>query len=275
MYSVDTIVLTFFIYSVLGWICEVIYCSVPKKRFVNRGFLYGPYLPIYGFGATIVIVVLTRFMEHWYLVFIFGVILTSILEYFTSFLLEKIFSVKLWDYSNYPLNINGRVCALNSTLFGLLSLFIMYVVNEPVYHFLTGLNSTLLEILSLLVVAVMSADCAFSVSKMAQFQKAILELSQARAEIEERMRIARESVSSQMLEKINDRIKADIENVKASYYGKARHFFKSNPSLTVRREDLRKPFEFARETYDSVTQHRHNLRMQRKAEKKGDGNARS
>ena len=89
------------------------------------------------------------------------------------------------------------------------------------------------------------------------------------------MRIARESVSSQMLEKINDRIKADIENVKASYYGKARHFFKSNPSLTVRREDLRKPFEFARETYDSVTQHRHNLRMQRKAEKKGDGNARS
>ena len=160
LYDVDTIVLTFFIYSVLGWICEVVYCSVPKKHFVNRGFLFGPYLPIYGFGATFVIVLLEPFYDSWPMVMILSAVITSVLEYITSFLLEKIFKVKLWDYSTYPLNLNGRICALNSTLFALLSLFIIYVINTPVYSFLSSLNPTLVQILSLLVTAVMSADAA-------------------------------------------------------------------------------------------------------------------
>ena len=106
---VDRYIVLFFIFSILGYISEVIYCSVPAHRFVNRGFLYGPYLPIYGSGAMIVLVLLEPVADNPLLVFLFGLILTSILEYFTSWALEKLFSVKLWDYSKHRVNINGRV----------------------------------------------------------------------------------------------------------------------------------------------------------------------
>ncbi|HBB29668.1 MAG TPA: hypothetical protein DC000_10580, partial [Clostridiales bacterium] len=104
----------FIMYSVIGWICEVIFCSIPEKKFINRGFLNGPLCPIYGFGALIVIFFLTPFKDSIFLVFIFGLIVTSTLEYFTSYAMEKLFHSKWWDYSNNRFNINGRVCLLNS-----------------------------------------------------------------------------------------------------------------------------------------------------------------
>ena len=87
MWTLDTFIISFFIYSFIGWCCEVVYCSIPKKRFVNRGFMFGPYLPIYGSGAMVVLTLLRPFYDKWYLVFIFGVISTSIIEYFTSWAL--------------------------------------------------------------------------------------------------------------------------------------------------------------------------------------------
>ena len=89
----DSYIILFFIFSILGYISEVIYCSIPQHRFVNRGFLYGPYLPIYGSGAMIVLVLLEPFRSNPVLIFIFGLVLTSMLEYFTSWALEKLFSL--------------------------------------------------------------------------------------------------------------------------------------------------------------------------------------
>ena len=252
MYDVDTIVLTFFIYSVLGWICEVVYCSVPKKHFVNRGFLFGPYLPIYGFGATFVIVLLEPFYDSWPMVMILSAVITSVLEYITSFLLEKIFKVKLWDYSTYPLNLNGRICALNSTLFALLSLFIIYVINTPVYSFLSSLNPTLVQILSLLVTAVMSADAAVAVNKMSQFQHAMKEIAKARSEAEEKLKMIKSSLSGENLAAALDHLRKETEERKIAYYRGVRHFFKSNPSLTVKKAEFIKQFELARETYEAM-----------------------
>ena len=125
---VDNLIISFAVFSVLGYFAEVIYCSIPERRFVNRGFLYGPYLPIYGFGSLIVTIILDPVSQYPILVFLLSFLLTSVLEYFTSWLLEKLFSVKLWDYSKKRININGRVCLLNSTLFGLLGLFAEYAV---------------------------------------------------------------------------------------------------------------------------------------------------
>lgn len=124
--------LYFFIYSFGGWICECIYCSIPAKKFINRGFLYGPYCPIYGFGALIVTVLLDGYLNNPVLVFFLGMLLTSLLEYVTSFVMEKLFNKKWWDYSHYKFNINGRVCLLNSALFGIMSLFVIYVLHPEV-----------------------------------------------------------------------------------------------------------------------------------------------
>lgn len=269
LYDVDTIVLTFFIYSVLGWICEVVYCSVPKKHFVNRGFLFGPYLPIYGFGATFVIVLLEPFYDSWPMVMILSAVITSVLEYITSFLLEKIFKVKLWDYSTYPLNLNGRICALNSTLFALLSLFIIYVVNTPVYSFLSSLNPTLVQILSLLVTAVMSADAAVAVNKMSQFQHAMKEIAKARSEAEEKLRMIKSSLSGENLAAALDHLRKETEERKIAYYRGVRHFFKSNPSLTVKKAEFIKQFELARETYESMAKQVRDEYLREKEMRKG------
>ena len=154
----DTLIVVFFIYSVLGYFCEVVYCSVGQKRFVNRGFLYGPYLPIYGFGSLIVTVLLDPLSKWPVAVFILAFILTSCLEYFTSWLLEKFFSVKLWDYSKHRININGRVCLLNSTLFGILGLVAEYLVEPFVSRILGSLPADILHYAAILIVAVMSSD---------------------------------------------------------------------------------------------------------------------
>lgn len=124
--------LYFFIYSFGGWLCECIYCSIPAKKFINRGFLYGPYCPIYGFGALIVTLTLDGYLNNPVLVFFLGMFLTSLLEYITSYLMEKIFQKKWWDYSHYKFNIHGRVCLLNSTLFGIMSLFVIYILHPEV-----------------------------------------------------------------------------------------------------------------------------------------------
>ena len=267
MYSVDTIVLSFFIYSLLGWVCEVVYCSIPKRRFVNRGFLYGPYLPIYGTGATLVVVLMQPVIGSWPLVFILSLLLTSALEYITSFLLEKLFHVKLWDYSSYPLNINGRVCALNSTLFGLLSLFIVYIVNTPIQRFLFGLDETMVDILSLLIVAIMSADAAVTVVRMTAFQKAMKDLSLAKEEAEARLHLVLDQLSPSALELVKGRLAHEIEERKERWYRSAKHFIASNPSLTVRRDDLRKQWELAKASYDEIVARRRSERKARRKDK--------
>lgn len=118
-----------FIYSVLGWICEVIYCRIVHGNWTNRGFLSGPYCPIYGFGGLFIILLLSPFISNPILIFLLSILVTTTLEYITSFLMEKIFNAKWWDYSNEFLNINGRVCLATAIPFGILGVLVMYFIH--------------------------------------------------------------------------------------------------------------------------------------------------
>lgn len=126
------LLLYFFTYSFLGWVAECIYCGIPAKKFINRGFLAGPYCPIYGCGAMVVIHLLEPWSNRWLMIFLAGVVLTSTLEYITSYLMEKLFHTKWWDYSRHPFNIHGRICLKNSMLFGVMVLVVFYVVHPAV-----------------------------------------------------------------------------------------------------------------------------------------------
>lgn len=156
--------LYFIIYSVIGWMCEVVYCSVPQKRFVNRGVLRGPLCPIYGCGGLLVIFALQDFTQNPFSVFCVGVLLTSTLEYITSFLMEKLFHARWWDYSDKKFNLNGRVCLLNSLLFGLLSLVLMYGLHPFVVRVVAGLPEKGLAILFWCVLVIFLADVAAATS---------------------------------------------------------------------------------------------------------------
>lgn len=138
IYKFSYVFLLFFIYSVIGYLCEIIYCFIGNGgKFENRGFLTGPYCPIYGFGALIIIFLLEKYKSQPLTLFFISMFLTSSLEYFTSYLMEKIFENKWWDYSNRRFNINGRVCLLNSFLFGIGGLILIYYINPFITKYVT------------------------------------------------------------------------------------------------------------------------------------------
>ena len=150
------------IYGFLGFIIETTYVSVLQKKFVQRGFLTGPIIPIYAFGALIILIFLENYTNV-LLVFNLGVLLTSTLEYIGHYLMEKIFHLKLWDYSKRFMNINGRVCLLNSTLFGILSVILVFIINPPIESVLMNMNTVLLNVLVTVGVLVTATDFVFSV----------------------------------------------------------------------------------------------------------------
>jgi uncharacterized membrane protein len=171
------LVLYFGIYSFLGWICETIYCSVPAKRFVNRGFLAGPVCPVYGVGALVVIGLLSRLTPYPILLYIVGVVLTTAVEYVTAYLLEYLFHAKWWDYSKHRYNYKGRICLLNSILFGVLVLVLMLGVHPRVVLILASIPVALQVTLVVFILATLMVDATWSVVAVAQLNTKIKTLS--------------------------------------------------------------------------------------------------
>lgn len=128
------IFLMFFIYSFLGWCAEVVFATLKTGKFINRGFLNGCVCPIYGFGFVIVLLCLQYFLNNIILLFFASVVLTSLLEFATGFVLEKIFNKKWWDYSKEPFNIKGYVCVRFSILWGLACVFVLKIIHPAILN---------------------------------------------------------------------------------------------------------------------------------------------
>ena len=133
----------FMIYSFCGWIAEVIVSIVMHHKFINRGFLLGPICPIYGVGA-VAFSLLFSWLDNPWLIFLTGFICGAILEYFTSFILEKLFHVRWWDYSKFYFNLNGRICLHCLLCFALVALIVHYFTTPWLYNLLEGLYSPIL-----------------------------------------------------------------------------------------------------------------------------------
>ena len=161
----------FIIYAFLGWCTEVSYAALDRGIFVNRGFLNGPYCPIYGFGVVIVVTILTPLQDNLLLLFFGSFLLTSVLEYITGFLLEKVFHDRWWDYSNKPFNIHGYVCLKFSIYWGLACTFIMKVIHPIIYRGITWIPHTLGVVLLVIFMTVFIVDCCITVSTILKFNK--------------------------------------------------------------------------------------------------------
>lgn len=134
--SLITFLWLFVIYAFLGWCLEVIYATVHTGKFVNRGFLNGPYCPIYGVGMIVVILLLSPFKVNIPIFFVGAVVLTTALELATGFILERIFNQKWWDYSDEPFNLNGYVCLGQSLVWGVACIFVIYILQPFVDDFI-------------------------------------------------------------------------------------------------------------------------------------------
>lgn len=140
--------LLFLAYSFLGWLMEVIGKLIQLKRFINRGFLIGPYCPIYGSGAILITFLLKRYTDDPFTLFIMAILLCGTLEYLTSYVMEKLYHARWWDYSQRKFNINGRVCLNTIIPFGLLGMFIIYVSNPFLIGKIELLSELWLNVLS-------------------------------------------------------------------------------------------------------------------------------
>ena len=150
--------LLFIAYSMLGWIMEVICSLYNLKKFVNRGFLLGPYCPIYGCGAILITLLLNKYLDDPITLFIMAILLCGVLEYLTSYAMEKIFHLRWWDYSDKKFNMNGRVCLNTIIPFGILGTVIMYVTNPFILNKLELLSAKNLNILFYLLFSIYMID---------------------------------------------------------------------------------------------------------------------
>lgn len=180
----DAIVI-FVIFSFLGWVWESIYCSICNHKWANRGFLYGPVCPIYGFGCVLGFFTYNAMTKGllpdltFWQVFIVGFIVSMILEYPTSWLLEKLFNARWWDYTNVPMNINGRTSVPTSAAFGAAAILIMKWVMPYTISVLAGIPAWALNLAALIFIAVLSADLTLTVSALTDFQRQVAELDNA------------------------------------------------------------------------------------------------
>ena len=122
----------FYLYCFFGWIFESSYVSILKRRFVNRGFLRIPMLPLYGSGAVMMLVVSEPFQDSLLLTWVSGVIGATILEYVTGWAMEQLFKVRYWDYSNQKFNLHGYICLSSSIAWGFLTIFMTHVIHKPI-----------------------------------------------------------------------------------------------------------------------------------------------
>ena len=169
--------LLFIFYSIFGWASEVIYAFIMKRKITNRGFMIGPYCPIYGVGSLLIIILLSQYKVHPIGLCVLAMVICSVLEYVTGYVLEKLFKARWWDYSNTRFNINGRVCLDTLIPFGILACLIMYVINPAVLHILNKVPNKALNIISVIIAIIFVFDFVASFNIVNNFKQTIKKVS--------------------------------------------------------------------------------------------------
>ena len=166
-----TLVLYFILYSFLGWCCETVYCTILQRKFVNRGFLYGPICPIYGCGALLVLFLLRDVQSSIIPLFLSGMVVTTVLEYLTAVLMETIFHTSWWDYSKNRFNFQGRICLGASLGWGVFTVALFYVLHPFVEWIVSLYSAAAGKILVCAAGALYIADFCISFANAMQIGK--------------------------------------------------------------------------------------------------------
>lgn len=194
----------------MGWSIEVVNSLISEKKFVNRGFMLGPYCPIYGYSAIIMVLYLEQYRDNFLTVFLLAVVVCSVVEYLVSYVMEKLFNARWWDYSNRKFNINGRVCLTNAFLFGLLGMLLVYFVNPLLYGLISKVNTKVLIIISVILLVLFVIDFITSMGVTYKLKNSMKKL--------------RKDSTEEMNKKVKEVIESKILN---------RRIFKAFPSFKI------------------------------------------
>jgi len=163
-YGFTTYILFFFTFSIMGWIWEVGLHVVQTGDFVKRGVLYGPWLPIYGTGGVLVLLLLRKAFRNPIFTFFLTMVISSVMEYFTSWVLEMNTGVRWWDYSGYFMNINGRICLQGAVVFGIGGCLIVYIFAPGLEMLYKKINSNIKFTICVVLITLIVADQMYSIN---------------------------------------------------------------------------------------------------------------
>lgn len=286
-YNIFQWILFFYIYCVFGWIFESTFVSIKSKRFVNRGFLKGPMIPIYGEGAIMMVIATTPVRGNIVLEYMLGLVGATALEYFVGALMEQIFKVKYWDYSKKRFNIKGYICLRSSLFWGVLSVLLAEVMHVPVEGFVLSLSTPVLISAVAVITVIFTADAVMSAKEawdlrtiliaVTKAKEEVLELqrqlSDMKEEFTEQLAEKREEFAEQLNEKkvliaeqlsekkeeITDSIKLKLEEAVLNHQSlsdklniKGSHIIKRNPGATSKR------------FYEAIESVKQNIELKRK-----------
>jgi len=246
----------FVIYSFFGWCIESALVSIAKKKFVNRGFLNGPILPLYGFGSIIMLLSTLWTKDNIAFVYIIGTIFATGLEYFTGATMEAMFHIRYWDYSDKKFNLHGYICLKSSLFWGVLTVFLVEVIHRPISNIIINMDVSILTIVvfvSLCIATIDSIDSfrkAFDLQKLLDYQNYIRkELS----EITTKLSAVRDNITGSLLEDKTakegsgqeelaknievymEKLKLELENAKEKAGSLMTTVFKRFPSATSKK----------------------------------------
>ena len=163
------IFLLFICYSFFFYFVEIINCSITEKKIVlNRGFFLGPYLPIYGVSCLLMGSFIIRYKSDLITVFVMSAFVCTTVEYITSYVLEKIFKARWWDYSDFRFNIEGRVCLFNAFLFGIGGVLFTYIINPVVLSIIGKIPIIPLRIISVVLMIIFISDIFITINTLYQ-----------------------------------------------------------------------------------------------------------
>lgn len=236
------------IYSFLGWIWECCYVSVRKKKWVNRGFLHGPLLPIYGSGAVIVLWAALPFKGNLPAVYLAGMISATILEYCTGAAMEAIFKVRYWDYSKNRFNLHGHICLFCSLGWGFFSIAMVYVLHEPFERAVLSIPEMVLSPVVHIIMMLASADFGISFKTAIELRDVLAKLEMAKKEaqlMQKRIEVY-EAFLAEDLQLLNEKRKEEMKEIRESLRKK-----RENVS-ELRDEELHEFVEMLREKKESI-----------------------
>lgn len=233
-YPLQQLTFYFAFYAMVGWVLECIYCSIGQRKAVNRGFLYGPWCPVYGFGAVALIVTLSPLKEYPLLFVPLSILVTSVIELITGLIFERVLHMKLWDYTGKFLNIKGYVCFKNSLIWGILSALFVWFIHPQVEKVYLDMPSGVTYYGSLIILLVFGTDFFLSLIRS-------VKLSEHLRVLEERMQEARQTldrlkeangVQKALLEKRAEETRRLTEQKMEATAKRFRHHLKAFPTLS-------------------------------------------
>lgn len=249
LYSQAQWLLFFFLYCFLGWVWESLYVSALKRHWVNRGFLYGPLIPIYGFGAITVLWITLPVRSSIPLIFLFGMLGATVLEYFTGAAMERLFHVRYWDYSNNHFNLNGHICLFCSLGWGVFSVLMVKVLHLPFENAILKIPANIANFTSTALVAAFAVDTTKSVQSALDLRELLKELSE----------------HSAVLSSLEEKLEHVSENAALNSEKFREHMHEIEAEFKENRELLAQKKELLNQSYKTALQNKLEERRARKS----------